>query len=104
MRYRGDGGELRLWITHKGQAHYLDIDSYAIPDFDRFINKYEGKTIFRAGCQSPEHQEGTLKYLEAQEEAESIFAFPEEEPGLICCLNKEELPEKHFYIYNVYQD
>jgi hypothetical protein len=50
MRYRGEGRELRLWITHKGQAHYLDIDSYGIPDFDRFISKYEGKTIFRAGC------------------------------------------------------
>jgi len=104
MRYRGDGRELRLFITHKGSAHYLDIDQYGIPDFDRFVNKYEDKTIFRLGCKSPEHQEGVLKYLEGQEEVGSIFAFPEREPGIICALNREDFPERHFYVYDVFQD
>lgn len=104
MRYLGEGRELRVWITHQGQAHYVDIDAYGTPNFDRFINKYEGRTIFRAGRKSPEHQDGCLKYLEYQEEVGSLFAFPENEPGIICTLNKEELPDKHFYIYNVFQD
>lgn len=50
-----------------------------------------------------DYQANLSDFIQDQKE-HCTFSFPDKDPGTVVALSTEELPERHFYVYNVYKD
>jgi hypothetical protein len=73
------------------------------PSFEK-IERYEDKSIFKYGQRFLQYAEQLDSFLQQQNKQQSSYAFPEKEARLICVLNKEEAPQKYFYIYDIFKN
>lgn len=107
IRFASDGQTFRIYINRKSAPFYVDYNLQEMtPDFERFSFKYEDKSVFRlqmADAGAVDYQANLQDFLQEYKD-HCTFAFPDKEPGTVVALSTDELPERYFYIYNVYKN